>query len=193
MGPAKSTRQRKQSVSQVDNLVPDEVIQNKIYLIRGRKVILDKDLAGLYGVATRRLKEQVRRNRERFPEDFMFELSWEEAMTLVSRSQFATLKQGQNVKYRPYAFTEQGVAMLSSVLKSERAIKVNIQIMRTFVRLKEYILSHKDLAEKIAELESRFTEHDKKFVLVFEAIRQLLQNSEELPQGKESIGFHSPK
>src|ERR1700690_532275 len=105
------------------NLVPIDIIQSKIYLIRGHKVMLDKELAELYGVTTKRLKEQVRRNLKRFPEDFMFELTWEEAET--SRSQFATLKKGQNIKYLPYAFTELGVAMLSSVLNSNRAIDVN--------------------------------------------------------------------
>lgn len=171
------------------SLAPEEIIQNKIYLIRRRKVMLDSDLARLYGVPTKRLKEQVRRNIRRFPYDFMFELTSEEVMAFISRSQIATLKKGQNIKYLPYAFTEQGVAMLASVLHSDRAIDVNIQIMRVFVRLKEYILSHKDLAKKIEDLERKFKEHDKKFILVFEAIKQLLNESIEPDQSKEPIGF----
>ncbi|MDO8675090.1 MAG: ORF6N domain-containing protein [Candidatus Omnitrophota bacterium] len=154
------------------NSVAVEIIQSKICLVRGHKVMLDKDLAEMYGVSTRRLKEQVRRNLKRFPEDFMFELTWDEAM--FSRSQFATLNQGRNIKYLPYAFTEQGVAMLSSVLNSDRAIEVNIQIMRVFVRLKELIMSRKDLARKIVDLERKFGEHDAKIIHIFDAIRQLM-------------------
>src|SRR3989338_7492547 len=112
----------------MSNLIAPEKIENKIFLIRGKKVMLSKDLAEIYGVSTKRLNEQVKRNKDRFPEDFMFILTKEEAE--LSRSQIATLKQGQNIKYLPYAFTEQGVAMLSSVLNSKRAIQVNIQIMR---------------------------------------------------------------
>lgn len=129
-----------------------EVIRRKIYIVRGEKVILDKDLAELYGVTTKQLKQQVRRNIKRFPEDFMFELTWEEAES--SRSQFVTLKKGRNIKYLPYVFTEQGIAMLSSVLNSERAIEVNIQIMRVFTQLRKLMLSHKHLARKIELLES---------------------------------------
>lgn len=162
-------------------------IEEKIFIIRGQKVMIDGDLAQLYGISTKRLKEQVNRNHKRFPKDFMFELTWEESATLASRSQFATLKKGKNIKYRPYVFTEQGVAMLSSVLNSDRAIEVNIQIMRVFVRLKEMMISHKDLAKKIEDLESKFKEHDKKFFLVFEAIRQLIKEDE---KPKRGIGFH---
>jgi hypothetical protein len=119
-------------------VVPVEVIERRIYLIRGQKVMLDRELAELYGVPTRRLNEQVKRNRKRFPEDFMFQLAFEEAKTLLGlRSQNATLKRGQHLKYAPYAFTEQGVAMLSSVLNSDRAIQVNIVIMRAFVKLRQ--------------------------------------------------------
>ena len=120
-------------------LVPVEIIQNKIYLIRGHKVILDKDLAELYNVSTKQLKQQVHRNLKRFPIDFMFELTWKETESL--RSQFVTLKRGEHIKYLPYAFTEQGVAMLSSVLNSDRAIEVNIQIMRVFTKLREMMIS----------------------------------------------------
>lgn len=163
-------------------------IEKAILLIRGQKVMLDHDLAALYGVPTKRLNEQVRRNRARFPEDFMFQLGLEEAQAL--RSQFATLKKGRgrHPKYAPYAFTEQGVAMLSSVLHSDRAIEVNIAIMRAFVRLREIIASHKELAGKLVDLERKLGEHDQKFHLVFEAIRQLMAPPAS-PEKKRQIGF----
>lgn len=186
-------RGKKQGVGKAEVLIPAKIIENRIYLIRGRRVMLDRDLAGLYGVPTKRLKEQVRRNLKRFPSDFMFELTWEETAALASRPQIATLKKGQNIKYPPYAFTEQGVAMLSSVLHSDRAIDVNIQIMRVFVRLKGLMISHKDLACKIEDLERKFKEHDRKFVLVFEAIRNLLKEPEESTKPKEPIGFRARK
>ena len=148
--------------------------------------MLDKDLAELYGVSTKRLKEQVRRNLKRFPDDFMFELTWEEIESL--RSQFATLKRGQHIKYLPYAFTEQGVAMLSSVLNSENAIQVNVQIMRTFSKLKEFLLTNKELSIRFDELEKKFGEHDQKIKIIFEAIKKLLESPEE-PK-KRIIGFH---
>jgi cell division protein FtsL len=168
-------------------LVPMEMIENKILLIRSKKVMIDRDLAILYDIPTKRLKEQVNRNRKRFPDDFMFELTLAEAKGL--RSQFATLKRGEHMKYRPYVFTEQGVAMLSSVINSERAIEVNIQIMRVFVKIKEFVLTHHDLAQKIDALERKFEEHDKKFVVVFDAIRRLM--APELEPQKRKIGFHS--
>jgi len=138
-----------------DLLIPAERIAKVILFLRGRKVLLDEDLAKLYGVSTKRLNEQVRRNRKRFPPDFMFELTDEESLAL--RSQIATLKRGRgrHRKYLPFAFTEQGVAMLSSVLRSDRAIQVNIAIMRAFVRLREILASHKDLARKLEEMERR--------------------------------------
>lgn len=162
-------------------LVPVELIASKIYLIRGIKVMLDKDLAELYGVETKRLKEQVRRNIERFPQDFMFELTKDEYQAL--RSQIATLKRGQHSKYAPFAFTEHGVLMLSSVLNSERAIQVNIQIMRTFTKLREMLSTHKDLKRKIEFIEKKY---DEQFQIVFEAIKQLL-TEEDKP--KKKIGF----
>ncbi|MBU6435697.1 MAG: ORF6N domain-containing protein, partial [Nitrospirae bacterium] len=148
-------------------LVPRERIEQTILLLRGHRVMLDTDLAILYGVPTKRLNEQVMRNKKRFPSDFMFQLSAEEVERL--RSQFATLKpgRGQHRKYRPYAFTEQGVAMLSSVLHSERAIQVNIAIMRAFVQLREMIASNKGLARRLTELEKKY---DGQFRIVFEAI-----------------------
>ena len=138
----------------MSNAAIAEVIATRILEIRGKKVMLDRDLAALYGVKVKRLNEQVRRNNKRFPGDFMFQLSWEEVE--FSRSQNATLKHGKNIKYLPYVFTEQGVAMLSSVLNSERAIQVNILIMRAFIKLKEILLAHKDLAVKIESLEKKY-------------------------------------
>jgi phage regulator Rha-like protein len=172
-------------------LVPSTVqIERAILLIRGHKVILDSDLAMLYGASTKRLNEQVRRNRRRFPDDFMIQLTVEESDSL--RSQFATLKtgRGRHRKYPPYAFTEQGVAMLSSVLNSDRAIEVNIAIMRAFVRLREILASHKDLARKLEDLERKLGEHDEKFQVVFEAIRQLMAPPPEPKRGR--IGFRMP-
>ena len=163
-------------------LVPMETIAGKIYLVRNQKVILDRDLAELYGVETRTLKQAVRRNIQRFPEDFMFELTQEEEDSL--RSQTVTLKgRGQHSKYLSFAFTEQGVAMLSSVLKSERAIEVNIAIMRAFVRMRQMLVTHADLKRKIEEMEAKY---DEQFQIVFEAIRQLLADDEK-PMKK--IGF----
>jgi hypothetical protein len=166
------------------SLIPIERIERAILLIRGQKVMLDTDLAALYGVTTGRLNEQVRRNRERFPEDFMFQLTEEEAKAL--RSQFAILKtgRGKHRKFLPYVFTEQGVAMLSSVLRSERAIKVNVEIMRTFVRLRQILASHADLARKLEALEKKY---DAQFKIVFDAIRELMEPAEQKP--KRKIGF----
>jgi len=186
---------KKQIVKESTSLVPVEIIQSKIYLIRGHKVMLDKELAELYGVSTKRLKEQVRRNLKRFPGDFMLELTWEEAESL--RSQIATLKRGEHIKYLPYAFTEQGVAMLSSVLNSDRAIEINIQIMRVFTKLREMMISHKDLAHKIEDLErnfqEKFQEHDKKIILIFNAIKELLVDKEEVAKKRGPLGFIPPK
>jgi len=135
-------------------LLPVEIIERKIYLIRAHKVLLDSDLAELYGVEVKQLKRQVRRNINRFPEDFMFQLQKEEYESL--RSHFGTLKRGEHSKYLPYAFTEQGVAMLSSVLNSDRAIEVNVQIMLTFVKLREMLSTHKDLARKLADMKKKY-------------------------------------
>ncbi|MFZ3092001.1 MAG: ORF6N domain-containing protein [Nitrospirota bacterium] len=157
------------------------MIERKIYLIRNHKVLLDGELAELYGVEVKRLKRQVKRNITRFPEDFMFELRKEEYDSL--RSHFGTLKRGEHTKYLPYAFTEQGVAMLSSVLNSERAIHVNIAIMRAFVKLREMLATHKDLARKLEEMEKKY---DAQFKVVFDAIRQLMATPE--PK-KKKIGF----
>ncbi len=162
------------------SLVPIEVIEGKILLVDGRKVILDKDLAGLYGVSTSNLNKAVNRNKERFPEDFMVQLSLEEFNNL--KFHFGTSSWGGTRK-PPRAFTEQGIAMLSSVLNSKRAIQVNIEIMRTFVKLREMISTHKDLTRKLNELEKKY---DGQFQIVFEAIRQIIE-VEDKPRKK--IGF----
>ncbi len=160
-----------------------ETIEQKIYLVRGHKVMLDKDLAEMYEVPTRRLNEQVKRNISRFPSDFMFQLSTEEADNL--RSQFATSSSGHGGRrYLPYVFTEQGVAMLSSVLNSERAVQVNIAIMRTFVKIREMLSTHKDLARKLANMEKKY---DSQFKMVFDAIRELMRPPVE--SKKRKIGF----
>ncbi|MBW2174637.1 MAG: ORF6N domain-containing protein [Deltaproteobacteria bacterium] len=163
------------------SVVPAERVEKAILLIRGQKVMLDRDLAELYGVPTKVLKQAVRRNIKRFPPDFMFELTREEGQSL--RSQNVTLKRGQHSKYLPFAFTEQGVAMLSSVLNSDRAIDVNIEIMRAFVRLRQMLAAHKDLARKLAALEKKYDDH---FKVVFEAIAELMTPPE---KPKKKIGF----
>ena len=158
-----------------------DIVENRIYWLRGHKIMLSTHLAELYEVEARTLIQAVKRNIERFPEDFMFQLSKEENEAL--RSQFVTLKRGEHSKYLPYAFTEQGVAMLSSVLRSKRAIQVNIQIMRTFVQLRQLIDTNKDLALRLNTLESRY---DEQFKIVFDAIRELMQPAKE---SKKPIGF----
>lgn len=170
-------------------VVPQDVIENKIFLIRGKKVMLDTDLARLYEVPTKRLNEQVKRNRRRFPEDFMFQLTILERDELVANcDRLVKLKHSTSM---PYAFTEQGVAMLSSVLNSERAINVNIQIMRTFTKLRELVATHKDLQRKIEEMEKKY---DQQFQVVFAAIKKLLEPPpkplpEPPPKPKGPIGF----
>ena len=164
----------------MSEIVPVERITTKIYLIRDIKVMLDRDLAELYEVETRTLKQAVRRNIKRFPPDFMFELTYQELRNL--RSQFVISSWG-GVRRPPMAFTELGVAMLSSVLKSNRAIQVNIQIMRAFTELREMLASHKELKRKIEQMESKY---DEQFKIVFEAIKQLIF-TESKP--KRKIGF----
>lgn len=184
-------------------IIPIQRIAQSIYLLRGQKVMLDFDLAALYGVATKVLNQAVKRNQDRFPEDFMFRLTVDEIERLIfqfgtprppyarqaypSRSQTVTLKRGQNVKYRPYAFTEQGVAMLSSVLRSERAVKVNIAIMRAFVKLRETLETNREFARKFTELEKRVGKHDEEISAIIDAIRQLM--APPIKPARE-IGFH---
>jgi phage regulator Rha-like protein len=191
------------------SLIPHERIENRIFLIRGKKVMFDSDLAALYGVQTKVLNQAVKRNKKRFPdEDFMFQLTEKEAenfkrvmlQSAISkkeeaglRSQIVTLKtgSGKHRKYLPFAFTESGVAMLSSVLNSERAIQVNIKIIKTFTRLRELVASNKELREKLEEMErgveKRLGVHDAQLKAIFEAIQKLLTPPEEPKKNK--IGF----
>ncbi len=171
-------------------LVPTERIANAILIVRGHRVMVDVDLAVLYGVPTRVLLQAVRRNAERFPEDFMFELGPEEWAVL--RSQIVTSKEGRGGRrYAPYAFTEQGVAMLSSVLRSPRAIAVNVEIMRAFVRLREVLAANKELAKQFAALEARIdkrlADQDQAIVEILRAIRELMSPPSSGP--KRKIGF----
>jgi len=168
--------------SKRSSLVPIEKIERAIYFIRGEKVMLDRDLAVLYGVETKMLNRAVKRNLRRFPEDFMFQLSADEASHL--RSQIGTSKRGRGgLRYLPYVFTEQGVAMLSSVLNSERAVLVNIEIMRAFVKLRQLLASNTELSHRLDDLESKY---DRQFKVVFDAIRELM--SPIVPAHKQ-IGF----
>ncbi|MFH0763078.1 MAG: ORF6N domain-containing protein [Candidatus Omnitrophota bacterium] len=149
-----------------------EVVAAKIFEIRGKRVMLDRDLAELYGVETRDLNKAVRRNLDRFPRDFMYQLTREEVMNLMFQN--GTSSWG-GLRKLPYVFTEQGVAMLSSVLHSKRAVRVNIAIMRAFVKLRQILLTHKDLAAKLEKLERKYADHDEKIQLIFNAIKQLLE------------------
>ena len=173
------------------SLIPIEKITSKIYLIRKEKVMLDSDLAELYGVETKVLVQAVKRNIDRFPKDFMFQLTADQYKIL--KSQFVTSNWGGR-RYPPFVFTEQGVAMLSGVLKSKRAIKVNIAIMRAFVDLRKFLYSNDKLAVKLNELEKetkkRFEEHQKQISLIFEAIKQLIKDDS---KPKKQIGFTLPK
>lgn len=187
-------------------LIPAARIERRILLLRGEKVMLDRDLAELYGVETKALNQAVKRNLERFPADFMFQASKREADLIARsqivtldvekggnpqkkhgnpRSQIVTLESGKNLKYRPYAFTEQGVAMLSSVLRSDRAVQVNIAIMRAFVQLRQILATHSDLARKLEALERKY---DKQFRSVFDAIRALMTEKD---QPRREMGFHT--
>ncbi len=171
-------------------MISERIISNKIYFIRSEKVMLDSDLAELYGVSTKSLNLAVKRNVLRFPKDFMFQVNHEEIKSL--RFQIETSKSGRGGRrYLPFMFTEKGVAMLSSVLNSERAIHVNIQIMRTFTKLREYLATHENLKKKIEaverKFEGKFKNHDRQFQAVFEAIRQLVIPSR---NPKRKIGFH---
>jgi cell shape-determining protein MreC len=169
-------------------ILPDETILNKIYIIREKKVMIDRDLAELYGVDTRVLNQAVKRNLKRFPDDFMFQLTDEEFRNL--RSQIVTSSWGGS-RFRPMVFTEQGVAMLSSVLNSERAISVNIQIIRMFTRMRTMIESHKDILRKLEQLEKKDLELDEKVNLIFEYLKELEQSKQEETDFKprKRIGF----
>lgn len=167
-------------------IVPAGLITRSIHLLRGQKVMLDSDLAALYGVPTGHLNRAVKRNAARFPTDFMFQLSTGEVQSL--RCQIGISKPGRGGdRYRPYVFTEQGVAMLSSVLKSERAVKVNIAIMRAFVKLREALETDRELTRQFAELEKRLGKHDAQIGAIIDAIRQLMAPPE---KPRREIGFH---
>ena len=167
-------------------LAPVEHITRSILLLRGQRVILDRDLAAIYGVTTKRLNEQVKRNADRFPEDFVFQLTLEEAE--LSRSQFATLKsgRGQNIKYRPYAFTEHGAIQAANVLNSPRAIAMGVYVVRAFVRLRGLLASNAALARKLDELERKYQHHDDAIKAILSAIRELMNPPE--PK-RRPIGF----
>lgn len=169
-------------------IIPRELIEQKIYLVRGQKVMLDRDLAALYGVKTRVLNQAVKRNLKRFPKDFMFQLTSKELKNWMSQI-VTSNREKMGVRKNPHVFTEQGVAMLSSVLSSDRAVIVNIHIMRTFVRLRKFLTAHRELAYRLKQLEMRIEKHDEEIRAIFEAIQQLIEPPvEEKP--KRQIGFH---
>ncbi len=173
-------------------VIPDQVIMNKIYLIRNQKVMLDRDLAELYGVETKVLKQAVKRNIRRFPEDFMFEMSKQELEHW--RSQFVTSNADiMGLRYSPFCFTEQGVTMLSCVLNSNRAIEVNIRIIRIFTSMREMLFSHKDLLQKLELLERNDIEQDKKMQLIFEYLKQFeeAKQQQSAHENRKRIGFKS--
>ena len=183
--------------SALDNPIPvsDATIEHRIYLIRGQRVMLDRDLAVLYGVPTGRLNEQVRRNPARFPEDFMFQLSADELAQWKSHFAGTNPSITMGLRRRPLAFTEQGVAMLSGVLHSARAIAVNVAIMRAFVRLRQLLATHTELAHRVDELEQRSTYHEGQLTVLFDVVHGLMAGAasiEEEPPPTSQIGFHVP-
>ncbi len=169
-------------------MIPDEVLMNKIFLIRGLKVMIDSDIAELYEVETRRLNEQVKRNIERFPINFMFQLTKEEFDNL--KSHFATSSWGGRRKL-PYAFTEHGILMLANVLKSDRAIKMSIRIIEVFVKIREILLTHKDILLRLEKIEQTITEHDSNILIIFEYLKQLEQAKQEQLdyKNRKRLGF----
>lgn len=169
-------------------LVPDEIIMNKIYYIRGQKVMLDSDLAELYGVETRRLNEQVARNADRFPEDFMFRLNENEFESLMS--QFATSKRGGRRKL-PYMFSEHGVLMLSSILNSKQAIQVNIQVMRIFTRIRQMFVDNTEIRLEIEKIKNKLDNQDKNMEIVFRYLDELLEKREQLNPTRKRIVYMS--
>lgn len=165
--------------------IPDEVVMNKIYLIRGYKVMIDRDLSELYGVETRVLNQAVRRNLNRFPSDFMFSMNAKEIEDWMSQIVISN-REKMGLRKPPLVFTEQGVTMLSCVLNSDRAIAVNIQIIRIFTNMREMLLTHKDLLIKVVELENKFGKHHEKIVLIFDYLKQLISLKKKPPS---PIGF----
>jgi len=172
--------------------IPDEIIFNKIYFIREKKVMIDRDLAELYGVETRVLKQAVKRNIERFPEDFMFEMTKAEFENW--RSQFVISKSDMiGLRYAPFCFTEQGVTMLSCVLNSKRAIDVNIKIIRVFTKMREMLQTHKDILQKLEEIERKGLEQDQKIMLIFEYLKQFEEAKQQQfdQANRKRIGFNN--
>jgi len=169
-------------------MIPEEVIMSKIYLIRGQKVMLDMQLAELYGIETRRLNEQVRRNLNKFPSDFMFQLNQKEYKNLISQN--ATSSWGGRRKL-PFAFTEHGVLMLASVLNSDRAVQVNIMIVRVFIKMREILLDHHEFEEKFRQIELKLNEHDNQIILISEYLRQFEQSRQQQEEqaNRKRIGF----
>ena len=168
-------------------LIPYEIVMNKILVIRSKKVMVDKDIAELYGVPTKRLNEQVKRNKKRFPEDFMFQLTQEEKDEVVANCDHL-----KNLKYSPnlpYVFTEHGAVMLASVLNSDRAIEVNIQIVRIFTQIREMLLLNKDILLKLEQLEKKAMGHDEDIQLIFEAVKGLLTQPKKPEPARRRIGF----
>ncbi len=178
-----------EKTSSTSSVILGKIVEKRIFILRGQRVVLSSDLADLYQVQTKVLIQAIKRNKERFPEDFMFQLTTEE-VTAISRSQFVTLKQGQNIKYAPYAFSEQGIAMLSGVLRSPTAVMVNIEIMRAFVRLREIIATNSSLLKKVEAIEKRLEGHDKNIHEVFQMIREVLNPAK---QNKRHIGIRIKK
>ena len=167
----------------IKHTTSEHLIMNKIHIIRGEKVMMDSDLSELYGVPTHRLNEQVKRNIRRFPEDFMFQLTKVEFQNLISQN---AISRWGGKRKMPYAFTEQGVSMLSSVLNSDRAIQVNIQIIRVYTKMRKFLSTHKDILLKLEQLERKTSSHDEKIELIFEYIKQLVQQKNE---PRKRIGF----
>ncbi len=175
-------------------ILPDEAIINKIYVMRGKKVMVDRDLAELYGVETRVLNQAVRRNEKRFPEDFMFQMTSEEVHDWKSQIVISNTEK-MGLRKPPLVFTEQGVAMLSSILNSERAIMVNIAIIRVFTKMRELVETHKEIVQKLEQLEKKDIEQDDKIMLIFEYLKQFEQTKrQELEQkDRPKIGYKSSK
>lgn len=163
--------------------LPEIYIVNKVLLIRDKRVMIDRDIAELYGVTTKRINEAVKRNKERFPQDFMFQLTKQEHEIL--RSQFATSSWGGS-RYAPYAFTEHGVLMLANVLKSDQAIEMSLQIIRVFVQMRELALTHKDVLVKLLKIEKKITEHDEDLKVLFDAVKEMLETPK---KEREKIGY----
>jgi phage regulator Rha-like protein len=173
--------------------IPDEVLMDKIYIVRGLKVMLDRDLGELYEIETKRLKESVRRNIDRFPKDFMFELSEEEYKYF--KENFSSGGRGQHPKYPPFAFTEHGVLMLASVLNSGRAAQINIQVVRVFIKMREMLMENKSIHNQLEMIQEKLAEHDEKIILFFKYLKQLEQEKQKMSDqdNRSRIGYKQPE